>query len=244
MPAVRPGITDQLVSLIESLRDVERAVVGAGEVQDGAEHAVLRLRLEDTGGLGNLLLKLSELPAPFTWKGGKTTSPSSSGSSFSCKGFTPKSSDLLTTGKADATFTAQGVQLQDHAVVLQTAKMVSDDFGRTFVPALVPCLATSFAHTITGLVVLKAGRVTFPQVAKYAAAYRIIFKITPKGKASEEGIVDYVALGAGRKELSLLFTAILGSATQVKNGANGMAVIDVNLATLLARDRLGAKPVA
>ena len=214
------------------------------ELAAGAQANKTKLNKADQAAAAGSLLKLSELPAPFTWKGGQTTSAGSSGSSFSCKDFTPKSSDLVTTGKADATFIAQGVQLQDHAVVLQTAKMVSDDFGRTFVPALVPCLATSFAHTITGLVVLKAGRVTFPQVAKYAAAYRIIFKITPKGKASEEGIVDYIALGAGRKELSLLFTAILGSATQVKNGANGMAVIDVNLATLLARDALGAKPVA
>jgi hypothetical protein len=203
-----------------------------------------KINKADQAAAGSSLLKLSELPAPFTWKGGKTTSAGSGASSFNCKGFKPKSSDLVTTGKADATFTAQGVQLQDQAEVLQTAKMVSDDFGRTFVPALVPCLETTFEHSITGLVVLKVGRVTFPQVAKYAAAYRIIFKITPKGKASEEGIVDFVALGAGRKELTLLFTAILGSAAQVKSGANGMSLIDVNLATLLARNALGAKLVA
>ena len=210
----------------------------------GAQANKTKINKADQAAADSSLLKLSELPAPFTWKGGKTSSPSSSGSSFNCKSFKPKSSDLVTTGKADATFTAQGVQLEDHVVVLQTAKMVSDDFGRTFVPALVPCLTTTFAHNIPGLVVLKAGRVTFPQVAKYAAAYRIIFKITPKGKPSEEGIVDFIALGGGRKELSLLFTAILGNATQVKNGANGMAVIDVNLATLLSRAALGAKPVA
>ena len=203
-----------------------------------------KLNRADQAAAEGSLLKTSELPAPFTWKGGKTTSAASSGSAFNCTGFKPKSSDLVTTGKADATFTAQGVQLQDHAEVLQTAKMVTDDFGRTFIPALVPCLATTFEHNITGLVVLKAGRVTFPRVSKYAAAYRIIFKITPKGKAPEEGIVDFVALGAGRKELSLLFTAILGTATDVKTGANGMALIDVNLATLLARSALGAKPVA
>ena len=203
-----------------------------------------KLNKADQAAAKSSLLKVSQLPAPFTWTGGITSSGSSSGSSFDCKGFKPKSSDLVTTGKADATFTAQGVQLQDHAEVLQTAKMVSDDFQRTFVPALVPCLSTTFAHTIGGLVVLKAGRVTFPQVAKYAAAYRIIFKITPKGKASEEGIVDFVALGAGRKELTLLFTAILGTATDVTNGANGMAAIDISLSTLLALNALGAKPVA
>ncbi len=210
----------------------------------GAQANKIKLNKADQAAADSSLLKLSQLPAPFTWKGGKTASPGSGGSTFNCKGFAPKSSDLVTTGKADATFTAQGVQLQDHAEVLQTAKMVSDDFGRTFVPGLVPCLATTFQRSIAGLVVLKAGRVTFPQVARYAAAYRIIFKLTPKGKAAEEGIVDFVALGAGRKEVSLLFTAILGTPTDVKNGANGMALIDLNLATLLARDALGAKAVA
>jgi hypothetical protein len=213
-------------------------------VAAGAQANKTKLNKADQASASGSLLKLSQLPAPFTWKGGKSTSAGSGGSSFSCKGFTPKSSDLVTTGKADATFTAQGVQLQDHAEVLQTAKMVNDDFSRTFVPALVPCLETTFAHNITGLVVLKAGRVTFPQLASHAAAYRIIFKITPKGKAPEEGIVDFVALGAGRKELTLLFTAILGTPADVKNGANGMALIDVNLATLLARNALGAKAVA
>jgi hypothetical protein len=203
-----------------------------------------KINKADQAAADGSLLKLSQLPAPFTWKGGKTTSAGSGGSSFNCKGFKPKSSDLVTTGKADATFTAQGVQLQDHAELLQSAKMVSDDFARTFVPALVPCLTTTFTHTITDLVVLKAGRVTFPQVATYAAAYRIIFKITPKGKPSEEGIVDFVALGAGRKELTLLFTAILGTASDVKTGGNGMAAIDLNLATQLAHGALGAKLVA
>jgi hypothetical protein len=190
------------------------------------------------------LLKLGELPAPFTWKGGKITTASATGSSFDCKGFKPKSSDLVTTGNASATFTAQGVQLQDHAEVLQTAKMVSDDFARTFVPAIVPCLSTTFAHNITGLIVIEAGRVTFPQLAKYAAAYRIVFKITPKGAKTEEGVVDFIALGAGRKELSLLFTAILGTASQVTSGEKGMDVIDLNLSTLLAKNALGAKSVA
>lgn len=222
-------------------------LLGAGlalALATAAQANKTKLNAADQAAAKSSLLKLSELPAPFTWKGGITSSSGSSGSSFSCKGFNPKTSDLVTTGKADATFTAQGVQLQDHAEVLQSAQMVSNDFRRTFVPALLPCLSTTFARTITGLVVLKAGRVTFPQVAKYAAAYRIIFKITPKGKAAEEGIVDFVALGAGRKELSLLFTAILGTATDVKNGANGMAVIDLDLATLLARNALGVKPVA
>jgi hypothetical protein len=210
----------------------------------GAQANKTKLNKADQAAASSALLKLSELPAPFTWKGGKTSSAGSGGSTFNCKGFTPKSSDLVTTGKADATFTAQGVQLEDHAELLQTAKMVSDDFTRTFVPALVPCLVTTFEHNITGLVVLKAGRVTFPKLATYDAAYRIIFKITPKGKASEEGIVDFVALGGGRKELTLLFTAILGTPTDVTNGANGMAAIDLSLSTLLARDALGAKPVA
>lgn len=210
----------------------------------GAQANKTKLNKADQASAAASLLRVSQLPAPFTWKGGPTTPSSSGSTSFSCKGFSPKSSDLVTTGKADATFTAQGVQLQDRAELLQTAKMVSDDFSRTFVPALIPCLAATFAHNIAGLVLLEAGRITFPLVAPHTAAYRIIFKLTPKGKPAERGVVDFVALGGGRKELSLVFTAILGSAADVKSGANGMTVIDVDLATLLAREALGAKTVA
>ncbi len=219
------------------------ALLALGAVAGAQANKTKNNKADQATAVGSLL-KLGELPAPFTWKGGKVAAGSAGGSSFNCKGFKPKSSDLVTTGNASATFTAQGVQLQDHAEVLQTAKMVSDDFGRTFIPALVPCLETTFEHNITGLVVLKAGRVTFPQLAKYAAAYRIVFKITPKGAKTEEGVVDFIALAAGRKELSLLFTAILGTASDVASGEKGMDAIDLNLSTLLAKNALGAKPVA
>ncbi|HEY4348974.1 MAG TPA: hypothetical protein VGM80_15460 [Gaiellaceae bacterium] len=189
------------------------------------------------------LLKLSDLPPPFTWKSGKVQAGVSP-PPLSCKGFRPKTSDLVTTGHADVVFTAQGVQLEDQSELLQSTKMVQNDFKRTFVAALLPCLKETFTRGATGLAVLRVGQISFPHVATYTAAYRILFKLTAKGKPSEEGAFDLIALGAGRKEVSLAFSAILGSAANEKSGLGGMAVIEQKLSAVLAKRALGMHAVA
>ncbi len=186
------------------------------------------------------VLQKSELPTAFTWTAGKLdTTPTSSPTG--CKGFHPKTSDLVTTGKASITYSAGGIQTQSQAELLQTAAMVKADFTRTFTSAFLQCLAAQFQSGAKGLKVLQGGKLNFPKDAPMTAAYRLIFSITANGKTNE-GIVDLVALGSGRKELSFTLTAIIGTAKQVQQDSQAIASIDLALAGDLAKRVLGLQP--
>ncbi|HWE82471.1 MAG TPA: hypothetical protein VG265_12545 [Gaiellaceae bacterium] len=217
-------------------------LVGAGlalALAAGAQANKTKIDKADQAASVSALVKVGDLPKPFTWTGGKVVT-GGGGSGFSCKNFKPKSSDLVTTGAAGTTFTAQGVQLSENAERLKTATMVTNDVKRTFVGALVPCLAQTLAAGAPGMTVQKAAPVTFPRDAKYTAAIRILFTIKPKGKTAEHGAFDYIALGAGRTEISITFTAIFGSLKQQTGALNGMAAIDENMAKLIAKRSLTA----
>ena len=95
------------------------------------------------------VLRATDLPPVAKWKKINDNSKSDN-SSFSCAGFNPKSSDLVTTGEASTTFVTPGAIVSSDVSLLSTADMVRLDYKRTFVPALVPCLRQVFAKSSQG----------------------------------------------------------------------------------------------
>jgi hypothetical protein len=212
-------------------------------VATGAQANKVQINKADQAKAVASLVQLSELPSALKWQAGKlSTSPASS--SFKCKGYNPKSSDLVTTGRATQTFDGTGVHLESEAQLLKTAKMVQDDYSRTFVAGLGPCLSEVLGKGVNGLKVLRVGQITFPKDAPLTAAYRVLYTTPIKGK-NVEGALDLIALGNGREELSLTLTAVLGT-TQAdeQNGLTAMAMIEQALAAKLAKRALGVKPTA
>ena len=85
------------------------------------------------------LLKPVDLGAG--WAGGPI--PASPLTSPDCPGFSPKESDLVVTGHADArySFKKAGVELDQDVEVLSDADSVMKDFARTVSPGLGKCIA-------------------------------------------------------------------------------------------------------
>src|SRR5277367_710437 len=87
------------------------------------------------------------------WAGGPV--PASSLTPPNCPGFSPKESDLVVTGHADArySFKEAGVELDQDVEVLSTDDSVLKDFARTISPQLGRCIGYQLEKTanVTGV---------------------------------------------------------------------------------------------
>lgn len=210
------------------------AVVVALLPVGGAVAGQARVNPADEAAARSSVLKRSDLPPGFGWKATRNPSASAgAATSHTCQGFNSKDSGLVTTGSADAKFTGAGTVIDSSAEVLATPGMVAADFRRTYVPSLASCLARFFeSGTGNKAKIVSSTKIGFPRYAPYTAAYRIVYRVTVKG-AAVQGVVDLVALGGGRKELSLLFLAVVGPPSQTAQGERGMSVIEQRLAAVL-----------
>jgi hypothetical protein len=112
-------------------------------------------------------------------------------------------SPLIATGAAKIDWSdGNHVSIKSQAVVLQTAKMVSIDWKRTIVaPKILACTKKTLARTLPKgerLVALSWQR--FPRLTKYTREVRAILSV--KGAAA---VVDFLAIGAGKDEITLTF---------------------------------------
>ena len=116
----------------------------------------------------------------------------------------PKQSDLVLIGAAEADWRRQAFTIDSEAQVLRTPAMVRKDWRRSVLaPQVLPCLRQDFKHSLGSKAELvSARRVAFPRLATYTRAFRFVAKVkTEIGQVAVE--FDFVALGAGRNELSL-----------------------------------------
>jgi hypothetical protein len=176
------------------------------------------------------LLRRSDLG--MGWAGGQTkpdplTPPD-------CPGFSPKESDLVVTGHADAVFKfgQLGVELDQDVQVLATESAVETDFARTISPGLGRCLAYQLKQ-LAGVSGVTVTKVAFPQVGSVSAAYRATLSIkTARGVARL--VSDYVFFAQGRMEYE--FTVIAPASTR-----DQLTRFETGLAQILLR-RAGAQP--
>ena len=136
------------------------------------------------------------------WSGGPT--PPTLNSQEPCS-YRPKQSDLVVVGAAETEWGKSGYEIESEAQVLRTASMVRRDWRRTVLaPQVLPCLRAAFEKFLSSHgKVLSVRRVAFPRVATYTRAFVLVARIN--GTRFES---DFVALGAGRNELSLTLSTV------------------------------------
>ena len=140
------------------------------------------------------------------WSGGFTKPDHNSPPACS---YRPKQSDLVIVGAADTTWDKPAYQIESEAQVLRTAAMVRRDWRRTVVaPQVLPCLREAFAKLLGSRgKVVAVRRVAFPHLTTYTRAWRFLAKIKDGSGGTVPFESDFVALGAGRNEVSLTLTA-------------------------------------
>jgi hypothetical protein len=159
------------------------------------------------------------------WTGG-AKKPSGS-SSPDCGSWHPKQSDLVLTGDAESDFQQPGFEVDSEAQVLRTAQMVALDWQRTVMaPQIVPCLKQTLTRkAAAGERIVSVGRVAFPRVARYTAAFRVVFDVTVK-RSTLRMRYDVVLLGSSRTEVTLGFSSPAAAAAT-------MAQAELRLAGIL-----------
>jgi hypothetical protein len=164
------------------------------------------------------------------WEGGRLKPDVGSG--LTCRGYSPKQSDLVLTGAAETAWHRPGLQVRSVAQVLKTRAMVARDWARTVSdPRAIACLRGAVTKGLTSSERLVSfRRLSFPRLATFATAYRAIVEVSAGG-ASARVLVDLVLVGRSRTELTLLLAAPAAAGASI-------AAADVRLArTLLARVR-------
>ena len=169
-----------------------------------ADDPIVKINAADQAKATAQLLKKSDVGR--LWTGGpRKPDPLHA---ISCPGFSPKESDLVVTGHADATFSSQnlGAQLDSDVQVMQRASFVRTDFARTMTPKLPGCLAHAFRQSAgQGMKLLSATRLPFPRVGAVSARYRLTTLFTSNGHAFKV-LLDFVFVGQSRTEYALTLT--------------------------------------
>jgi hypothetical protein len=167
-----------------------------------------------------------------TWKGGPIPAI---GTTPSCKGFHPKTAEIVTTGRAEAGYRTAGVVVHHAVTVLQNAAMLGPYWSATYTAGFLPCLRTAFfLEQPPDVAVVSATDVGFPKLAPYTSGYRLVYEVPVKNGKPDIGVYDLIALGKGRTELVLTFEAILGTASQSTANQKALATAEGKIAYVVA----------
>jgi hypothetical protein len=204
-------------------------LVLAGAQAAGANR--IQTDTSDQAAAKRAVLRLADLPPIGDWQ---PELPSANGhgpaGTIRCKGYNPKTSDLVTTGQAKSEFFVPGLDIENEVTLLASPRMAELDWRRSIVDALLPCLATSFERSAQGQIkVVSLTRLPAPPVGSRSAAYRLVFALTIGGKPVR-GLADFLELASGRAEVTFLLVAAIGSPAQQKRGEADMTLIDRRLA--------------
>jgi hypothetical protein len=143
-----------------------------------------------------------------------------------CPGFSPKESDLIVTGHADARFTFKnaGVELDQDVEVMSSDDAVMKDFARTISPQLGRCIGYQLGKTANVMNVSVSRVLPFPKTGAVSAVYRAELDVqTPHGQGKL--LSDYVFFGEGRVEYEFTVIAPVGARYQLGRFEVGLARI-------------------
>ena len=171
------------------------------------------------------VLQRGDLGTAGGWSGGTRKPNLSSG--MSCAGYTPKQSDLVLTGAAEAVWHHAGLEVQSVAQVMKTRGMVALDWRRTVTsPKAVSCLRTMLARTLpSGQRLASFSRLSFPRLTPYAEAFRALIDVSAGGQHALV-VADVVVVGKSRTELTLSVEAPAAA-------RSGLPAAEARLAKLL-----------
>ena len=181
----------------------------------------IRITSADQAKANAALLQRADLGAG--WVGGPVkTSPLTPPD---CPGFSPKASDLVVTGHADARYIFQqvGVELDQDVEVFSSPEAVQTDFSRTISPGLGRCLEYQLGK-LAHVADVSVTRVPFPPTGSVSAVFRAELTVkTSKGLGRL--VSDYVFFGAGRTEYEFTVIAPADSRDQLLRFELGLARI-------------------
>ena len=146
-------------------------------------------------------LRKSDLGAG--WTGGSKKPDLTS--TMPCSNYRPKQSDLTVVGAARAVWGSNGLEVDDSATLLRTARMVKLDWKRTVTaPQVLPCVRRGFKKQAGQKLISLAWVRGFPHLGSMSRAYRVVQEL--KGSLGDTTRIEFdiVAIGGGRSELSLI----------------------------------------
>ena len=148
------------------------------------------------------------------WTGGSKKADTSDASP--CPSFKPKQSDLVLIGAADAEWKQAGISVESQVNVLQNAKMVKLDWQRTVLPPQVlSCLRSGLSKAVAPGTLVSFKRMTFPSLGSYSRAYRGVIALK-SAAGTTRVLVDTIAFGRGRSEVTLLLAAPAAAAAALR----------------------------
>lgn len=158
-----------------------------------------------------VVLKRADLGPLPGWVGGrKKPDLSSSG----CASWHPKQSDLVLNGAAETQWKRPGLVLDSEAQVLATPQMVLLDWKRTMRPQLLTCLRSFSAKAKNGERLVSVRWHSFPRVVPHTRLVRLVVDVKTSGRTVRM-MLDLLAMGQGRTEITLTTTAPLADASVV-----------------------------
>jgi hypothetical protein len=167
-----------------------------------ADSYTFRYTAADQAAARAAVIRRADLGTTAPWQGGPKKADLSP---LTCPNYHPKQSDLVVTGAAAANWGSSGVEFDSQALVLRDARMVALDWRRSITPALTSCFRSKLAGDPSAKLI-SFGRIAFAHVAAYTAAYRAILDVVDSG-TTVRVMVDVVAVGRGRTEITLSTTA-------------------------------------
>jgi hypothetical protein len=198
----------------------------AAKRQAATDRVTVRLTPAGKAAAAAVVITRGDLGPTPGWTGGRKKAQAPTPSP--CPSYDPRQSDLVVTGLSETRWKQPGLQFESDAQVMATARMVKLDWRRTVLaPQVLPCIRTTLAKQTTATEHFVSARwIAFPKIAKYTRAARIAIDVkTATGKLRM--MVDTVAFGAGRTEVTLTTTAPKAAMPVVRQA-------EVRLATVLA----------
>ena len=201
------------------------AAVLAGAALAATGDPIKRHSTADMAKARSIVFKLAELGPG--WK--RDTSPDTNDSPR-CPYFKIDESDLVETGYAEATFNhSSGATLGSEASLYRTIANAQATWSRHVRPALARCLADEIRRDAAKdgdtVRIVSAGKLAFPKVSPRTAAFRIVVRLTPKGRTTAIPLTfDLVFL---ERERILTFLGVITA------GASPPASLDLPFAKLL-----------
>jgi len=187
------------IGIVVTAGAVALATAGVVPAGDGKEQ--IKFNPADQAAARAVVIRRADLGSS-GWTGGPTKPDLSSGPR--CANYHPKVSDLVLTGAARTTFQNAGFAFDSQSSVLKTKRMVALDWRRS---VLAPGAVTCLRHTIgkglgSNAKVVSFRKLSFPQLATYAALFRGVISVSSQG-TTVRVLTDLVLVGRNRTELTL-----------------------------------------
>ena len=181
------------------------AAAAASAAVAAARGYTVRLNAADNAAARAATLKRSDFGSAAGWTGGATKPDLTS--DLECSTYHPDLSGIVVTGAAASSFRNDMLGFDSQIGVVQTAAMTKRDFELSQAPGVVGCLREALERSLPNSdTIVSVGRVPFPHVATYSAAFRLVFEIAAKGQTVRI-FSDAVVIVRGRTEIVLAATA-------------------------------------